>query len=150
MIQAEQEADQRAPVVRHHSHAVEFEHIEQRDHVSDQLLGGVPGSGRIGPARASQVRDYHPIALSQGRQHLVPPPPVLRKPVQQQQGFTAASLGDMHPQPGQLHESMLDIIEIRKPGLLGHELDPATPSSEAKYACAMCLASSDGTARTTF
>ena len=58
---------------------------------------------------------------------------MLRKPVQQQQGFTAASLGDMHPQPGQLHESMLDAIEIRKPGLLGHELDPATPSSEAKY-----------------
>ena len=86
VIQAEQEADQRAPVVRHHSHAVEFERIEQRDHVCDQLLGGVTGSGRIGPARASQVRGYHPIALSQGRQDLVPPPPVLRKPVQQRRG----------------------------------------------------------------
>jgi hypothetical protein len=44
---------------------------------------------------------------------------------------------------------MLDTIEIRKPGLLGHELDPATPSSK-RVGLRDVLGSSDGTARTTF
>jgi hypothetical protein len=38
----------------------------------------------------------------------------------------------VHRQPGQFHESMLDTTEIRQLGPLGHAVDPATPSSEAK------------------
>jgi limonene-1,2-epoxide hydrolase len=69
--------------------------------------------------------------------------------VQQQQGFTGACLGDVHAQPGQIYESMLNAVELWELGQ-GHALEPATPSSEAKYARAMCLASCDGTAPTTF
>jgi limonene-1,2-epoxide hydrolase len=50
---------------------------------------------------------------------------MLGKPVQKQQGFTAACLGDVHAQPGKLNESMFDTVEIRKLGLLGHIVDLA-------------------------
>ena len=77
----------------------EAELVQQREHIGEDLLHGVPVSRRIGPAGAAEVRREHAVALSERRDDLAPLPPVLREPVQEQdrRGIRLAGLGDVHP-----------------------------------------------------
>ena len=118
MLEAEEAADQRSPVVRDQVDAVDLEGVEQGHYVGHQLLAVVPRLRSVGPPSPPQIGDDHPVIPRERRNHPTPLPPVLRKPVQQQDGIALAVLGNVHPQTRQLDDAMLDPVQLWDAGEL--------------------------------
>jgi hypothetical protein len=111
VAQAELVADEGSPVVREQVNAVELECVQQRNDVGQKLLPRVSPPRSVGPARTAQVRPDHAVVLGQPRDDLAPLPPVLGEAVEQQDRFTVAGLGQVHAQPGEINEAVLDSVE---------------------------------------
>jgi hypothetical protein len=73
--------------------ALDPERVEQRDLVARQILLLIAAFGRLGPAQPSQVGHQEPVALRQRRHETAPLVPVLRPPVQQQDGLAVFRSG---------------------------------------------------------
>ena len=69
MAQAQVEADERAPVVRHERDAFDAEGIEQPDHVRDEGVGVIAVGRGIGLTGAAQVGRDHARAATEIRHH---------------------------------------------------------------------------------
>ena len=97
--------------------AVEGERVEQRHDVGEQLVACVAPTQGGTPTGSTQVGTDHPELLGQPGNDFAPLPPVLGEAVQQQHGYAAARLGHVHAQPRELHEVMIDSLELRQLGL---------------------------------
>jgi hypothetical protein len=95
--QAQLVSEQSAPVVRDQADLVEFERVQERDDVGEQLLAGVSGRRCVGPAGAAQIRADHPVALGEPRDDPAPLPPVLRPAVHAHHRLARAGLGVVEP-----------------------------------------------------
>jgi hypothetical protein len=80
--QAQLVSEQSAPVVRDLADLVEFERVQERDDVGEQLLAGVSGRRCVGPAGAAQIRADHPVMRGQPGEDPAPLPPVLGEAVE--------------------------------------------------------------------
>jgi hypothetical protein len=102
VVEAEPEPNERTEVVGDQPDPPKPERVEQREHVGENLVHGVPVGRRVRPTSAAHVGCDHAVALGERRDDLAPLPPVLREAVQEQdrEGIRVPGLGYVHPQAG--------------------------------------------------
>jgi hypothetical protein len=102
VVEAEPEPNERTEVVGDQPDPPKRKLVEQREHVGENLVHGVPVGRRVRPTSAAQVGRDHAVALGERQDDLAPLPPVLREAVQEQdrRGIRVPGLGYVHPQAG--------------------------------------------------
>jgi hypothetical protein len=121
VVEAEPEPDERTEVVGDQADPPKRKLVEQREHVGENLVHGVPVGRGVRPTSAAQVGRDHAVALGERRDDLAPFPPVLREAVQEQdrRGIRVPGLGYVHPQAGrERDERMGHARELRHLGRL--------------------------------
>ena len=109
VVEADEEADDAAPVVADEVDALDAERVEDADDVLGELVLAVAAAGRLAPAEAAQVHREHAVAIGQQGHQPPPAPPVLGPAVQQQhrRAGRIAHLGDVQACAAHIDEVML-------------------------------------------
>lgn len=111
--ETEQEPDPGPPVMTDEPNAPEFETIEQRNHVVDQIFLGVSARGRIRPAKPAGVGTKHRIVTREMRKLVSPHVPMLRPAVQHDDGIALARARDVDVDGIRAHDAVLHTIYLR-------------------------------------
>ena len=109
MVKAEAEPNERTEVVGDQPDPPNPERVEQRQHVGENLIHGVPVGRCVRPTSAAKIRRDHAVTLGKPRDDLAPLPPMLREAVQEQnrRGTRVPGLGDVHPQAGRQRDKRM-------------------------------------------
>jgi hypothetical protein len=113
VVEADQKADDAAPVVADEVHALDPQRVEHAHDVVGELLLAVAARRRLAPAEAAQVQCEYAVTTGEQRHERAPRPPVLGPAVHEQHGRrgAVAELGDVQARAADIDVVVLDPVE---------------------------------------